>query len=594
MTQTAARRLLRPRATALGTLFALIGTIVIVAPHAAQAALSQLGPIDSTGFPTWVDDGAGTRLQMCVDTSPLCFTARPDQATPPSATNLPTDGEAFYYDAEADIDRGGPLTFMRLAFEGTYAGGQPGTPATGRALFGRVRFRVFGLIPGASYKVTYPYGVVNLTADGTGRINTTTDIGCLPGASCVTAADFNSALASGVGQFLRWDPAVAPAPPSGYIGAFGTLHTVVGSPNNTNFFRIDGPSIGGAGVNTVQTNLFDIQGKLTDTVPSAPVAVTAFNALGESVKSTPASATTFTRPTPPTSVTIAIGPAVGELSVAWNPPTGNGGSPLTGYRVLRGSASGALTAITPDLPATANSFVDTGLAEGVTRFYQVASVNAVGAGTPSPELRATTLARPSVPNTPAITAGPDVGELSLSWATPASDGGRPITGYRIYRGDAAGTQQVLTDVAASVRAWSDTGLPNGATRFYTVTAINAVGESQPSSSVSATTFDVPSAPQDVTAHSETGIDLASVHWKAPASNGGQPVTEYRVYRAGSDNVYSLRATVGASTFDYTDSGLALTTPYRYRVSAVNTVGEGPQSGIACTRSYPGALILGAC
>src|ERR1044072_4769072 len=99
-----------PRLLAMGAVCALLGSFIIAAPQGAQAAISQLGPNDSTGLPNWIDDGAGTRLQLCVDASPPCFTTPPDLTTPPSAENLPTDGEAFYFDAESDIDRGGPLT----------------------------------------------------------------------------------------------------------------------------------------------------------------------------------------------------------------------------------------------------------------------------------------------------------------------------------------------------------------------------------------------------------------------------------------------------------------------------------------------------
>jgi hypothetical protein len=37
---------------------------------------------------------------------------------------------------------------------------------------------------------------------------------------------------------------------------------VVGSPTGNNFFRIDGPNVGGPGVNTIQTTLFNLSGKL--------------------------------------------------------------------------------------------------------------------------------------------------------------------------------------------------------------------------------------------------------------------------------------------------------------------------------------------
>jgi hypothetical protein len=62
--------------------------------------------------------------------------------------------------------------------------------------------------------------------------------------------------------FLRWDPAFAPAAPVGYLGDPTVDHRITGSPFNTNIFKIDGPNIGGNGVNTIQTNLFAVSGKI--------------------------------------------------------------------------------------------------------------------------------------------------------------------------------------------------------------------------------------------------------------------------------------------------------------------------------------------
>src|SRR5262249_20972804 len=67
------------------------------------------------------------------------------------------------------------------------------------------------------------------------------------------------------GPFLTWDTFKSPppvGPPAGFIGDPAISHAITGSPLGTNFFRIDGPNIGGTGVNSIQTNLFVIVGKL--------------------------------------------------------------------------------------------------------------------------------------------------------------------------------------------------------------------------------------------------------------------------------------------------------------------------------------------
>jgi len=323
-------------------------------------------------------------------------------------------------------------------------------------------------------------------------------------------------------------------------------------------------------------------------------AVSAVNAVGEGATSGAASATTFARPVAPASVTISVGPANGQLSLAWGNPPNNGGSPITGFRVYRGNASGALTAITPDLPATARAFSDTTLPEGATRFYQVASVNAVGAGTPSPEVSATTFARPGAPASITAQRGPSTGQLSLRWTAPTNDGGRAVTGYRVYRGTASGALQAVADVAAHVLTFNETGLPNGATRLYAVAAMNSVGEGTRSAEVSATTVDVPSPPRELRATPATGINNATLRWLSPVSNGGSSITAIRVYRAGVDNVFRLIATLPPGQTDYQSTGLNLTDPYRFKLTAVNAIGESAPSNIACTRAFLGAVLFGAC
>jgi titin len=322
-------------------------------------------------------------------------------------------------------------------------------------------------------------------------------------------------------------------------------------------------------------------------------AVTAINAVGESVRSLEVQATTFARPAPPGSFSALAGPGNGQVSLTWGAPSNNGGSALTGFRVFGGATSGALTAIA-DVGPAARDFTDTGLAEGVTRFYSVAAINSVGMGTATPEVSATTFARAASPRDPVVQRGPGIGQLTVGWTAPASDGGRPVTAYRIYRGDSASNLIALTDLGPGAQSFVDSGLPAGATRFYAVAALNAVGEGSRSLVVSGTTFDVPSAPRNVAA-APAGPELGSavVTWSAPASNGGRPLAQYRVFRASGSGAYSLVATLPVSQTSYLDHGLTPLSIYRYRVSAVNEVGEGPRSAASCTMGFP-ALPLTPC
>lgn len=71
-----------------------------------------------------------------------------------------------------------------------------------------------------------------------------------------------------------------------------------------------------------------------------------------------------------------------------------------------------------------------------------------------------------------VTASPQAGGAALSWTAPVSDGGSPITEYRVYQEGVDATVATTSSLAASI-----TGLKPGTTARFAVTAVNAVGES---------------------------------------------------------------------------------------------------------------------
>jgi len=127
---------------------------------------------------------------------------------------------------------------------------------------------------------------------------------------------------------------------------------------------------------------------------------------------------------------------------------------------------------------------------GQIYYYQVSAVNAVGEGPRSAEASATPASPPTPPSAPqnlAATGGNAV--VGLTWQAPSSDGGSPVTNYRIYRGPTSGGEAFLFETG-NVLAYSDTGVANGQTYYYVVRARNGVGEGPASNEASAT----PSAP----------------------------------------------------------------------------------------------------
>ncbi|MFI5492373.1 PKD domain-containing protein [Actinoplanes sp. NPDC051859] len=230
---------------------------VVVTPSAPRAGkLVQVGPIAEHGFPAWYRDSNNVRLEACTTLEdPLCSTLPDEVPNPDLPVSYPDNfpGEFFYQLAGADMTlTNGVRATIGMDLEGAWAAEE--VREGDQMVFGRVRIR-FDAPEGERYRITHPYGIDDIVAGDKG-VNMTEDIGTGAGA-------FGQALTSRIGPFLKWDPAVAPAAPAGYIGDPGTDHRVVGSPYNTNFVRIErlNPTTGAVQAQVGFTDLFSVQGK---------------------------------------------------------------------------------------------------------------------------------------------------------------------------------------------------------------------------------------------------------------------------------------------------------------------------------------------
>ncbi len=76
------------------------------------------------------------------------------------------------------------------------------------------------------------------------------------------------------------------------------------------------------------------------------------------------------------------------------------------------------------------------------------------------------------------------GRVMLSWEAPVSDGGSPITAYRVYRSTTSGSNYVLiATVSSDATTYTDLGVTNDVTYYYVVHAVNIIGESPASNEV---------------------------------------------------------------------------------------------------------------
>jgi fibronectin type 3 domain-containing protein len=271
-----------------------------------------------------------------------------------------------------------------------------------------------------------------------------------------------------------------------------------------------------------------------------------------------------TVPSTPTGLAATAGNA--QVNLSWASASG-----ATSYSVKRSGSSGGPYAQVATPSGTA--YVDSTVSNGTKYFYVVAAVNATGPSGNSAEVSATPAAPVQVPAVPlGLVATAGNAQVSLTWT--ASSG---ATSYHVKRATTSGGP--YTQIGAPGAAtYTDSGLTNGTTYYYVVSALNSAGESTNSGQASAkpvAPVQIPAVPAGVVA--TAGNAQVSLTWTA--SSGA---TSYHVKRATTGGgPYTQIAAPGVAS--YTDIGLSNGTTYYYVVSALNSAGESANSGQASAK-----------
>ncbi|MDQ1306517.1 MAG: hypothetical protein QG671_2349 [Actinomycetota bacterium] len=281
---------------------------------------------------------------------------------------------------------------------------------------------------------------------------------------------------------------------------------------------------------------------------------------------TPASAAAYD-PGPVTNVQATS--ADGQLTISWspaNPGTGYSGTPLTisSYYVRATKAGYSGTVAYCQTPTTSCSL--TGLVNGVDHWIEITAYNSYygsstvwSAGPWKPCC--------SIPTPPtAVQASASDGSAVVSWSPPANAALSvgPFT-YRVTSEPAG----LACDTGA--QSCSFTGLANGTSYTFVISAATRFGSSAPVRSSPVTPRGLPGAPSGVVAF--TGDrGSATVTWLGPASTGGTPIIKYVATSSpGGANCFS------PGTLECSITGLTNGQEYTFTVVAVNVVGTGPAS-----------------
>ncbi|MFH1259415.1 MAG: right-handed parallel beta-helix repeat-containing protein [Elusimicrobiota bacterium] len=160
----------------------------------------------------------------------------------------------------------------------------------------------------------------------------------------------------------------------------------------------------------------------------------------------------------------------------------------TNYEIKRSSLTCQI------IKSNANQYVKFSNSEWSTKTFTITETDTEADIVTPPEVE---ISQPSVPiiNIPTapqnLAAAAGNGQIALSWLAPVSDGGSPVTGYKIYR-----NENLITAVGV-ILSYADTAVIKGLNYDYRVSAVNAAGESLKSNEVSVTLQDATSSPENL-------------------------------------------------------------------------------------------------
>jgi hypothetical protein len=196
-------------------------------------------------------------------------------------------------------------------------------------------------------------------------------------------------------------------------------------------------------------------------------------------------------------------------------------------------------------------YTATGLTHGDAYTFRIAAINGVGTSASADQASTGGVIPYTNTNAPtAVSAAPGDKQLIVSWTAPSSNGGSAITGYKVEKKEGSGSYAIaVANTGSDAVTYTATGLDNGNSYTFKVSAINSAGTSDASTDSSAfTPIGVTNAVTDISAAPSTsGSAEVVVSWTAPSETGGSAVTGYQIFmQTNSGSFVEIASTTGST------------------------------------------------
>jgi chitodextrinase len=284
-------------------------------------------------------------------------------------------------------------------------------------------------------------------------------------------------------------------------------------------------------------------------------------------------------PTAPTNLAATAAGST-QVNLTWGASSESGGS-IALYLIERCQGAGC-SSFTQVGTATGTSFSDSALSASTTYSYRVRAQDASGTNGPYSNLASATTTGSGAPTAPGNLAATAAGanQIGLTWGAATESGGT-IALYLIERCQGAGCSSFTQIGTSTTLSFSDSGLTGSTSYSYRVRAQDASGTTGPYSgtATASTLAGVPTAPTNLAA-TAAGSTQVGLTWGASSESGGS-IALYLIERCQGSGCSGFAQIGTSTTLSFSDSGLAGSTSYSYRVRAQDSGGStGPYSGVA--------------
>lgn len=273
---------------------------------------------------------------------------------------------------------------------------------------------------------------------------------------------------------------------------------------------------------------------------------------------------------------IVATPSNGQVFLTWIEPSANG-SPITSYKVIVSEVGSNVFTTFPNLSTETKTTI-TGLVNGVNYSFKIVAVNEVGSGKESKPVSGTPNDKvPIEISNLRASAGDEQATLTWSLSPSALE---KISGYRIREYQYGSDSFITHPITGKATSATITGLKNGIPYGFSIIAVSSDGIGPTSKTVYSTPLTIQTvkgAPNAITTLIATSGDgQVSLSWTAPQNNGPS-ITGYNImqYMAGTSSFTTFPKS--STSTSAVMAGLTNGVTYSFKVVAVNSYGEGPES-----------------